>query len=100
MREGNSPSYFNPHEVSIVKEYVQGLLPHIGIIVSFVSKFWSLTIGLASPGNIGIVTPYKGQVRKIRELLTNNNITGIDIGSVEQFQGQVSFGTVSNLQKY
>jgi hypothetical protein len=30
MREEKSPSYFNPHEVSLVKEYVQGLIPFIG----------------------------------------------------------------------
>ncbi|KAF8761296.1 P-loop containing nucleoside triphosphate hydrolase protein, partial [Rhizoctonia solani] len=66
-----SPSYFNPHEASLVKEYVQGLLPFI-----------------ASSRNIGIVTPYKAQVRKIRKLLKDNDIADIDIGSVEQFQGQ------------
>ncbi|CAE6369801.1 unnamed protein product [Rhizoctonia solani] len=71
MQEERSPSYFNPHEASLVKEYVQGLLPFI-----------------ASPRNIGIVTPYKAQVRKLRKLLKDNEITDIDIGSVEQFQGQ------------
>ncbi|CAE6460524.1 unnamed protein product [Rhizoctonia solani] len=71
MREEKSPSYFNPHEVSLVKEYVQGLIPFI-----------------ASPRNIGIVTPYKAQVRKLRKLLKDNEIEDIDIGSVEQFQGQ------------
>ncbi|CAE6373749.1 unnamed protein product [Rhizoctonia solani] len=71
MQEEKSPSYFNPHEASLVKEYVQGLLPFI-----------------ASSRNIGIVTPYKAQVRKIRKLLKDNDIADIDIGSVEQFQGQ------------
>ncbi|KAH7327648.1 P-loop containing nucleoside triphosphate hydrolase protein [Rhizoctonia solani] len=71
MREGTSPSYFNPHEVSLVKDYVQGLAPFI-----------------ASTSKIGIVTPYKAQVGKIRKLLKDNNITDVDIGSVEQFQGQ------------
>ncbi|CAE6500014.1 unnamed protein product [Rhizoctonia solani] len=70
-REGSSPSYFNPHEASSVRDYVQRLIPIVG-----------------SPANIGIVTPYKAQVRKIRRLLADNDITGIDIGSVEQFQGQ------------
>ncbi|CAE6495202.1 unnamed protein product [Rhizoctonia solani] len=71
MREERSPSYFNPHEVSLVKEYVQALIPFI-----------------ATPRKIGIVTPYKAQVRKIRKLLKDNDVTDIDIGSVEQFQGQ------------
>ncbi|KAG9079103.1 hypothetical protein FS749_008829 [Ceratobasidium sp. UAMH 11750] len=71
MREATSPSFFNPHEASLVKEYVQGLLPHI-----------------ASTKNIGIVTPYRAQVRKIRKLLEAINIRDIDVGSVENFQGQ------------
>ncbi|KAH7327647.1 AAA domain-containing protein [Rhizoctonia solani] len=71
MREERSPSYFNPHEASLVKDYVQRLLPSI-----------------ASPRKIGIVTPYKAQVRKIRKLLKDSKVTDIDIGSVEQFQGQ------------
>ncbi|KAG8705367.1 hypothetical protein FRC11_009093 [Ceratobasidium sp. 423] len=71
MREERSPSYFNPHEASMVKEYVQGLIPFI-----------------TTPRNIGIVTPYKAQVRKVRKLLKDNGVTDIDIGSVEQFQGQ------------
>ncbi|KAG8750496.1 hypothetical protein FRC11_010342 [Ceratobasidium sp. 423] len=70
-QEEKSPSYFNPHEASLVKEYVQQLIPFI-----------------ASPRDIGIVTPYKAQVRKIRKLLVDIDITEIDIGSVEQFQGQ------------
>ncbi|KEP52558.1 putative RNA helicase [Rhizoctonia solani 123E] len=73
MREATSPSYFNPHEVSLVKDYVQGLLPFI-----------------AAPKNIGIVTPYKAQVRKIKKLLKDGGVdtTDLTIGSVEQFQGQ------------
>ncbi|CAE6499995.1 unnamed protein product [Rhizoctonia solani] len=71
MREERSPSYFNPHEASLVRDYVQRLLPSI-----------------TSPRKIGIVTPYKAQVRKIRKLLKDHRITDIDIGSVEQFQGQ------------
>ncbi|EUC55593.1 RNA helicase, putative, partial [Rhizoctonia solani AG-3 Rhs1AP] len=73
MREATSPSYFNPHEVSLVKDYVQGLLPFI-----------------AAPKNIGIVTPYKAQVKKIEKLLKDGGVdtTDLTIGSVEQFQGQ------------
>ncbi|QRV74351.1 RNA helicase [Ceratobasidium sp. AG-Ba] len=71
MRESTSPSFFNPHEASLVKEYVQGLLPL-----------------MATTRQIGIVTPYRAQVRKIRQLLREINITDIDIGSVEIFQGQ------------
>jgi hypothetical protein len=35
MQEGNSPSYFNPHEASLVKEYVQGLIPFVGRLLLF-----------------------------------------------------------------
>ncbi|CAE6366471.1 unnamed protein product [Rhizoctonia solani] len=73
MRESTSPSYFNPHEVSLVKDYVVGLLPFVD-----------------APRDIGIVTPYKAQVRKIKKLLRDGgvDVDDITIGSVEEFQGQ------------
>ncbi len=48
QREKNSPSFFNPHEVKIVVDYVKELLeePKLG----------------ATPQNIGIVSPYRKQV--------------------------------------
>ncbi|KAG9084862.1 hypothetical protein FRC06_003865 [Ceratobasidium sp. 370] len=71
MRESTSPSFFNPHEASLVKEYVEGLIPF-----------------MATTKQIGIVTPYRAQVRKIRQLLREIGANDIDVGSVENFQGQ------------
>jgi superfamily I DNA and/or RNA helicase len=41
------------------------------------------------PEDIGIVAPYRAQVRTIREVLKLADLADIDVGSVEQFQGQV-----------
>jgi len=41
------------------------------------------------PEEIGIIAPYKAQVRTIREFLKHANLSDISVGSVEQFQGQV-----------
>ncbi|SRR6266702_254338 len=38
---------------------------------------------------IGVIAPYKAQVRAIRELLRPAGLKGVSVGSVEQFQGQV-----------
>lgn len=38
---------------------------------------------------IGVVAPYKSQVRAIRELLKVANLSDISVGPVEQFNGQV-----------
>jgi AAA domain len=43
----------------------------------------------ADPEEIGIIAPYKAQVRTIREFLKQARLSGISVGSVEQFQGQV-----------
>ena len=43
----------------------------------------------ADPKEIGVVAPYKAQVRKIRDLLKKAKLEDVDVGSVEQFQGQV-----------
>jgi superfamily I DNA and/or RNA helicase len=63
-------------EVSRVKDYVMMLRdlrrPHI------------------TTGDIGVITPYNQQVRHIRGMLKGCNGEGIKVGSVEEFQGQVS----------
>jgi len=41
------------------------------------------------PEEIGIIAPYKAQVRMIRDFLKQVKLSDISVGSVEQFQGQV-----------
>jgi AAA domain len=43
----------------------------------------------ADPQEIGVVAPYRAQVRAIRDLLKEADLAGVEVGSVEQFQGQV-----------
>jgi hypothetical protein len=47
-----------------------------------------LYLGL-DPEEIGVIAPYKAQVRTIREFLKQVNLSSISVRSVEQFQGQV-----------
>jgi len=72
-RESNSPSWFNAHEVSVVCDYLNKLMK---------SKY------AVKEHNIGIVTPYRKQVEKIRIMLRKYGWSGIQVGSVEEFQGQ------------
>lgn len=51
MREDNSPSWFNPEETVQVVYYLQGLLGNKPPV---------------HPDNIGIITPYRKQVRNVR----------------------------------
>ncbi|XP_022081029.1 RNA helicase Mov10l1-like [Acanthaster planci] len=73
-REGNSPSWFNPVEVVQVIRYTQILL--------------SSTSPVINTEDVGIITPYRKQVEKIRLLLASLGVDGIKVGSVEEFQGQ------------
>lgn len=41
------------------------------------------------PEEIGVLAPYKAQVRAIRELLKVASLSDISVGSVEQCKGQV-----------
>ncbi|XP_051125299.1 probable RNA helicase SDE3 [Andrographis paniculata] len=70
-REGSNPSWFNRIEVSKV----------IDVIASLTEK------GVREE-DIGVITPYRQQVSKIRGALDNLDIADIKVGSVEQFQGQ------------
>lgn len=70
-REGNNPSWFNRIEVSKVVDVIQ--------------KIMGSSIDEAE---IGVITPYRQQVVKIRNVLQTRDMLGIKVGSVEQFQGQ------------
>ncbi|XP_054426454.1 LOW QUALITY PROTEIN: RNA helicase Mov10l1 [Pteronotus mesoamericanus] len=73
-REGRSPSWFNPAEAVQVLRY-SCLLVH-----SLSSR--------VSPQDVGVITPYRKQVEKIKILLRNVDLMDIKVGSVEEFQGQ------------
>ncbi|KAK7308013.1 hypothetical protein VNO77_41569 [Canavalia gladiata] len=71
-REGNNPSWFNRVEASKLVEVVRRLISG----------------GKLGEEDIGIITPYRQQVLKIKQTLENLDMPNIKVGSVEQFQGQ------------
>jgi helicase MOV-10 len=88
-----SPSYFNIHEASVVRNYCVALTSDrgrkIGECRTWHRWFTSVIYLGADPEDIGVIAPYKAQVRTIREFLKQSNLSDISVGSVEQFQGQV-----------
>ncbi|CAB9509556.1 Putative helicase MOV-10 [Seminavis robusta] len=74
MREGNSPSWFNPQEAEQVVEYVKKLVKESKPPIR--------------EEDIGIITPYARQVQKIRLALQQSKVGDVKVGSVETFQGQ------------
>ncbi|XP_078595010.1 putative helicase MOV-10 [Branchiostoma floridae x Branchiostoma japonicum] len=74
-REGSSPSFFNVQEVAAVADYVEKLLQKRGGIK-------------VKEDHIGIISPYRRQVQKIRQALKLRRRGEIKVGSVEEFQGQ------------
>ncbi|KAG6906077.1 hypothetical protein DXG01_016020 [Tephrocybe rancida] len=75
-REASSPSFFNIDEVLQVKAYVQSLRSD--------RRFRT------TDNDIGVITPYNAQCRKIRMAL-KAVADSVKVGSVEEFQGQVKF---------
>lgn len=74
LREGNSPSWFNPVEAQQVVEYVCLLTQE--------------TKPSLQADEIGIITPYARQAQKIRLALRVQGIDDVKVGSVDSFQGQ------------
>jgi superfamily I DNA and/or RNA helicase len=73
-RESNSPSWFNAIEAATVLDLVRSALePRRAAL---------------KPKDIGVISPYAKQVQKIRRLLEKYGLGDVDVGSVEQFQGQ------------
>ncbi|CAI5777818.1 Hypothetical predicted protein [Podarcis lilfordi] len=84
QREGNSPSFFNAAEVKVLTDYLKKLL---------LEEQGKKGMSRISPKDIGVITPYRKQVEKIRkaiglELKGVNDIKELKIGCVEEFQGQ------------
>ncbi|XP_065129006.1 RNA helicase Mov10l1 [Paramisgurnus dabryanus] len=74
MREGSNPSWFNPAEAVQVMMYCCQLAKRL--------------YNPIPPTDIGIITPYKKQVEKMRVLLHRVGLSEVKVGSVEEFQGQ------------
>ncbi|KAJ3382431.1 Helicase MOV-10, partial [Entophlyctis sp. JEL0112] len=105
-REGNSPSWFNLDEVSIIIGYLKTLLlgeqPPFSVKKEQSGKFATKDGGIfgnafmnmaksSSVGitvnDIGIITPYRKQIDKIRLQLKKHGWENVMVGSVEEFQG-------------
>ncbi|AQL09697.1 putative RNA helicase SDE3 [Zea mays] len=71
-REGNNPSWFNRIEVSKVVSIIRNLTRGEDVHES----------------DIGVITPYRQQVAKIKKALEAFEMPSFKVGSVEQFQGQ------------
>ncbi|KAG8913407.1 hypothetical protein FRC01_004558, partial [Tulasnella sp. 417] len=72
LRESSSPSWFNIEEASAIRDYVRDLRhnPQIDF----------------ADDQIGVITPYRAQVRKIRTVL-HPDFPGVKVGTTEEFQG-------------
>ncbi|XP_072200440.1 RNA helicase Mov10l1 [Excalfactoria chinensis] len=87
IREGHSPSWFNPTEAVQVMQYCCHLAKNESIAVSVT--------------DIGVITPYRKQVEKIKFLLRSIDLSDIKVGTVEEFQGQESMVTIlSTVRSY
>ncbi|XP_041457695.1 putative helicase MOV-10 [Lytechinus variegatus] len=74
-REEQSPSFFNKSEVEIVVDYVKKVMEKRGG-----QKI--------KQEDIGVISPYRKQVEKLRQVLKKRRFDDIKVGSVEEFQGQ------------
>ncbi|KAG9044286.1 hypothetical protein FS837_008416 [Tulasnella sp. UAMH 9824] len=72
-REAGSPSYFNIDEISLIYKYVEELR--------------SDGARRLTDHDIGVISPYNAQGRKLRKRL-RPQYQSIKVGSVEEFQGQ------------
>jgi len=74
IQEGSSPSWFNPTEAILVHNYIEKL-----------QKYKASGFDLSQ---VGIISPFRKQVEKIRTLLKGRSMQQVKVGSVEDFQGQ------------
>nr|XP_046239070.1 putative helicase mov-10-B.1 isoform X2 [Scatophagus argus] len=84
-REANSPSFFNVSEIEVLVDYLTKLMETQG----------KQGLPKLSAKDVGIISPYRKQVEKIRKALKSvpalrqwYDLTELKVGSVEEFQGQ------------
>ncbi|KAF1523024.1 putative helicase MOV-10, partial [Eudyptula albosignata] len=102
QREAKSPSFFNTAEIEVLVHYLKKLLQSRG-------KGGCPSV---SPKEVGIISPYRKQVEKIRKAITSldpvlrtlPDISLLKVGSVEEFQGQerrvILISTVRSCSEY
>ncbi|XP_072375647.1 putative helicase mov-10-B.1 [Diabrotica undecimpunctata] len=76
VRDKSSPSFFNVQEIEQTVEYVSKLLS---------TKAKGVAI---KQSHIGVITPYRKQVEKLKEAFASRKWNSLLTGSVEQFQGK------------
>ncbi|KAM6237092.1 helicase MOV-10 [Porphyrio hochstetteri] len=101
-REAKSPSFFNTAEIEVLVQYLRKLLQSKG----------KGGCPSTSPKDVGIISPYRKQVEKIRKAITSldpvlralPDIGLLKVGSVEEFQGQerrvILISTVRSCSEY
>jgi helicase MOV-10 len=99
QRENSSPSFFNIDEVTQVKKYCAALVGNrkLRVCECFCAvtvrllRWRRLTQTVTACKDIMIIAPYHAQVMKLREILNRDpKLRDIEVGSVEEFQGQVT----------
>lgn len=71
QRSSSNPSWLNPKEAEVVLDLLE--------------KFQMFGI---PQEDIGVISPYAGQVRYLRDIMEKRQMTAYKVGSVEEFQGQ------------
>jgi len=74
QKEETSPSFFNIEEAVIVLDYIK--------------QICQMKENKVQPKEIGVITPYRRQVQKLRSLLKKEKFEDVMVGSTEEFQGQ------------
>jgi helicase MOV-10 len=74
MSKIDTPSFYNMEECDAVSRIIQSLLS-------------SPTVQLHS-GDVAVITCFRAQVLKLRQVLRKDGLHGINVGLVEDFQGQ------------
>ena len=75
MNKVDTPSFYNIEECHTVMEIIKALLvasPNIDI----------------NAGSIAVITCFRAQVLKLREILRKNELSTVNVGVVEDFKGQ------------
>ena len=83
--------------VACVRQLVAGQFSPVGATTASTTASIPATDerrSVLTTAEIGVMAPYRGQVALIRKLLRKHNLGGVNVGTVEDYQGTIYLKTI------
>lgn len=98
LGKGNAVRFFTCHGITNKERNSFTNSKEVKVVIDVVKILWAESVK-----DIGVISPYSGQCKRISTQLRENNIFGVEVSTVDSFQGReksvIIISTVRSLHK-